>query len=495
MIAGDFVAFKYCTVLPNVLAVHLRNSNPHSIEQTHSDTMAAEGNSSTGLAAAAQAGAGAGAAAPKTDVQVQVRFRSRNKRYAVTDTAILVPARLRRYGLSEIINHLLEKTDMPVPFDFLVDGKFLQTSLATYLDNHGLSTETVLELEYVEATLPPTQAATFQHDEWIAAVKGHAGPAKPWTLTGSYDGLARVWDRSGNCKAVLKAHAGAVKAVAWLPSQSEQQDRIITGGQDFKAYGWEFGGEDADVKTKVLFECAGHTGSVDAIAPHPLGEHFATGSFDGNIMIWSSDPTDVEESEEPRKRRKVAKDDDTVETITGVPLKRATKRLTGHTAAVSALTYEHTASSTASLYSGGWDHSVRVWDVEQNTNTWTMGCEKVILAMDHSSFSGLLVTGHSDSVVRLWDPRVQEGLIVKLKLASHTNWVSSVRWSPSSAYTFASASYDGTIKVWDIRSTKPLYTLAAGGEETAKVLSVDWVEGYLLSGGEDAQLRVWTAQA
>ena len=39
--------------------------------------------------------------------QVQVRFVTKQTEYAVTDTPMLVPSRLRRYGLSEIINHLL----------------------------------------------------------------------------------------------------------------------------------------------------------------------------------------------------------------------------------------------------------------------------------------------------------------------------------------------------------------------------------------------------
>lgn len=43
----------------------------------------------------------------KSEAQVQVRFHTRQKKHAVTDTPILVPSRLRRYGLSEIINHLL----------------------------------------------------------------------------------------------------------------------------------------------------------------------------------------------------------------------------------------------------------------------------------------------------------------------------------------------------------------------------------------------------
>lgn len=91
--------------------------------------------------------------------------------------------------------------------------------------------------------------------------------------------------------------------------------------------------------------------------------------------------------------------------------------------------------------------------------------------------------------------------MVKLKLAGHTGWVSSVSWSPSSAYTLVSGSYDGTLKIWDVRSTSPLYTIAAatmpaavGSDKSvpAKVLCTKWCAGQdmLVGGGEDGKLSI-----
>lgn len=59
------------------------------------------------------------------------------------------------------------------------------------------------------------------------------------------------------------------------------------------------------------------------------------------------------------------------------------------------------------VYTGGWDHSIRSWDVEQQVNTTTKICEKVVLDVDYSSHSKLLATGHADNVIRLWDPRTE----------------------------------------------------------------------------------------
>jgi ribosome biogenesis protein YTM1 len=39
--------------------------------------------------------------------QVQVRFIAQQEQYIVTDAPMLIPVHLKRYGLSEIVNHLL----------------------------------------------------------------------------------------------------------------------------------------------------------------------------------------------------------------------------------------------------------------------------------------------------------------------------------------------------------------------------------------------------
>lgn len=93
--------------------------------------------------------------------QVQVRFITQQPEYAVSDSAILVPSNLKKDGLSEIVNSLIglgKKSrfclychrlnsiffysciDKPVPFDFLIEGQLLRSSIVDYLNEHKLST-------------------------------------------------------------------------------------------------------------------------------------------------------------------------------------------------------------------------------------------------------------------------------------------------------------------------------------------------------------------
>ncbi|KAJ2426829.1 ribosome biogenesis protein ytm1, partial [Coemansia sp. RSA 2531] len=83
-----------------------------------------------------------------SDAQVQIRLVAKQLKYAVPDAPIVVPQQLQRYGLSEIVNHLLGN-EKPVPFDFMTDGQFLRGTISTYLKEKSLSAENILTLEYI----------------------------------------------------------------------------------------------------------------------------------------------------------------------------------------------------------------------------------------------------------------------------------------------------------------------------------------------------------
>lgn len=118
------------------------------------------------------------------------------------------------------------------------------------------------------------------------------------------------------------------------------------------------------------------------------------------------------------------------------------------------------------------------------------------MSMDCATESRIVATGHSDGAVRLWDPRgtgttaLMVESVVRLSLRSHTNWVTGLKWSVGSSMHLCTGSYDGSVKVWDIRSTTPLYSLGSGDE---KVFGVDWRNGILASGGEDCNLHIYAS--
>jgi len=411
--------------------------------------------------------------------KVQVRFTTQQSKYAIADTPIMIPVQFKKSSLSQIINQILD-LDTPVKFEFLIDGKFLKGSLKKYLDDNNLSSENQLLIEYIEAMQPPQSLPSYQHDDWISSVSINS--KKNLILTGSYDKVARIWDLSGNCISNLLGHTAPVKTVSWVEKNGTY---CITGSNDNTVRIWEF--DETTGNSTPKYECKGHEGTIEDIAVSKSNDYFATASYDSNIKIWgmnsSLDKEEEEENDEDveskQKKRKISSD---------IKIKNSMATLKGHNNGVTCIVFD---KNTYTLYSGGNDHSLRFWNIEARSNTFTMNCEKVINCIDFSDHNNLLATGHSDKFIRIWDSRIKEGSSVKLRLSSHNKWVSSLKWSPKSPYMLVSGSYDSSVKFWDIRSsTSPLYTIKGGNELDDKVLCVDWVNDLVATGGSDTILRL-----
>ncbi|OAD73638.1 hypothetical protein PHYBLDRAFT_145114 [Phycomyces blakesleeanus NRRL 1555(-)] len=418
----------------------------------------------------------------KKKEQVQVRFVTKQEKYAISDAAILVPANFKRYGLSEIVNNLLNH-EKPTPFDFLIDGEILRTSIADYLFSKSLSTENIITIEYVESMLPPTPLTAYQHDDWISSVKGRNG----LFLTGSYDNNVRLWNTSGECIATLTGHSDSVKSVAF-GSVDNSLVHAYSGSLDYSLLGWEYSTENDT--SRIRYECKGHKAAIESVAVDSTNTYIASASADSTIKVWLAvEPVEDEpalEESAPKKRKKTEKKSDR-------KIKTRAMTLEGHVGSVNSVVFDGNDSNI--VYSAGWDHSIRSWDVEQQVNLVTKNCEKVVLDVDYSSHSKLAATGHADNIIRLWDPRSDDGTNVKLALRGHSAWVSSVSWSSTSEYTLCSGSYDSTVRIWDIRSKGPLYTIEAEDpSKKEKVFSVHWDGERVLSGGEDKKLRLYQAK-
>src|SRR5690606_28414049 len=60
------------------------------------------------------------------------------------------------------------------------------------------------------------------------------------------------------------------------------------------------------------------------------------------------------------------------------------------------------------LVSSSMDHSLRIWDVESGANIRTLNGNVSIHTLHENRLNGLVVTGHGDRTVRLWDTRTHD---------------------------------------------------------------------------------------
>lgn len=285
------------------------------------------------------------------DSQIQIRLVTRDTKYSIPEVPLYVPVSLKRYGLSEIVNKLLEQKlkeeqedendnneYQHIPFDFLSDdGKLLHGSLYNYLlekiqqqeqgdDGSGkdiasvapkLSTESILTLEYTRSILPPSYKTSYEHPDWVSSVNifSHeryglkAAATHDDVATGSYDGIVRLWSPKGEVLHELVAHNAAVTSVKWVPdyfksSEGDEENdessslntkrRLVSASNDNNMCIWQF---DTNTTTKqseskLVALYRGHTDPVTCIATTKTTSssvNLVSGSADGSIKLWNSD--------------------------------------------------------------------------------------------------------------------------------------------------------------------------------------------------------------
>ncbi|MCJ1436097.1 ribosome biogenesis protein ytm1 [Xylographa pallens] len=462
-----------------------------------------------------------------SNTQVKLQLTTRHPDISLPENTgpIIVNTNLRRYALSTLVNALLE-TEKPIPFEFLINGKYLRTSIDEYLTTNGISAETVLTVEYLRAIIPPIHLASFEHDDWISSVDilSSTSVAGQWgttnvtkslgqerLLSGSFDGLLRIWNMSSEVMAISPAashggHTSSVKAAKFA-----SQTQAVSSSLDRTIRVWKYK-EDADGFSASLspqIELYGHKASVDCIATHHPSSRILSASADHCVGIWSTRKSDApiapaaliqQDKTRSAKRRKIS-------TSTSTPQRGPLALLTSHNAPVSSTIFAPNDATVA--YSTSWDHTLRTWDLPTASLVDTRTTSHALLSLTALPELNLIAVGTSARHITLIDPRASATTIAAMTLRGHSNAVVALARDPDSAYGLLSGSHDGTCRIWDVRSSRSdkdgmvgesIYTITREsvkgeprrvGGEGVKVFGVCWdKEVGVVSAGEDKRLQI-----
>ena len=310
------------------------------------------------------------------------------------------------------------------------------------------------EWRYLHNRLDQSIATFGEEDDpevWSVAFS----PDGEWLISGSDDGLVRVWDvesREEKDISPLRGHTGKVRCVAISPDGQV----IASGSTDATVRLWDAG------TGKQLLPLEEPGFEVISAAFSPEGHKIAAGSHsresgNSHIALWDM-----------------------------ITRNKIITNWLAHDWPVNGIVFSPDGSQ---IISGGEDGLVKVWDVStrKEKELWsakehTKGIASVAISPD----GGRFVSGGKDGKVTLWEATARDKVIY---LGSHGRPVMSVAFGPQGGIV-ASASHDKTIKLWNTASKEPIAVLVG---HTAKVNSVMFnSDGTLCASGSlDGTIKLW----
>jgi len=293
-------------------------------------------------------------------------------------------------------------------------------------------------------------------------------------------------DLVDEAETVFTGHTDAVYGVTICAAQP---DRMATAGGDDVARIW-------DTNTgECLQMLTGHTDSIACIKFNRDGTLVATGGLDALVMVWRvEDGSLVQTLEGPgedvtwidwhsKGNVLVAGSNDCTAWMWNATKGTQMQCFVGHGGAV--LCGQFTPDGKV-LVSGAEDGTVRVWGPKSGVSkvSITMS-DSPVTCLDVSADSTLVLGGCADGTVSL--VQVESGKLLG-KYEGHTDGIEGVAFCSSFPFV-ASASLDGTVKVWDTGRHEVRHTLTHQGA----VVKVLWhpTMPWLYTASVDGIVRVW----
>mmetsp|Transcript_14731 Transcript_14731/g.21460 ORF Transcript_14731/g.21460 Transcript_14731/m.21460 type:complete len:332 (-) Transcript_14731:103-1098(-) len=230
-------------------------------------------------------------------------------------------------------------------------------------------------------------------------------------------------------------------------------------------------GREEDLTLSEVGELKAHNGWVTSICTGNAENEnlLVSGSRDKTLLIWNLE---------------VEAHNNEVHSVVGRPY----RSLTGHSHFISDVVL---SSDNNFALTGSWDNSMRLWDLRAGRTTYRfVGHTKDVTSVTMSPDNRQIISASRDRTIRLWNTLAEEKYTFDAE-NSHTDWVTSVRFTPTSKDPMiVSCGWDGLVKLWDQQNYK-LKANLTGHTGCVNSITISPDGNFCASGGKDCTLLIW----
>ncbi|KAM7514392.1 hypothetical protein LguiA_003975 [Lonicera macranthoides] len=272
--------------------------------------------------------------------------------------------------------------------------------------------------------------------------------------TGSYDGQARLWNREETVSALIKPDP--------LPAIPEPEPGLLFLQADSR--------ELINTLTK-------HKGPIFSLKWNKKGDYLLSGSVDKTAIVWDIKTGEWKQQFEFHSAPTLDVDwrnntqfatcsTDNMIYVCKVGENRPIKTFSGHQGEVNAIKWDPTGSLLASCSD---DYTAKIWSMKQDTclhdlkdhakEIYTIKWSPTGPGTNNPNQQLVLASASFDSTIKLWD--VETGNLL-YSLSGHRDPVYSVAFSPNGEY-LASGSLDKCLHIWSVKEAKIVKTYTGSG--------------------------------
>ncbi|MDP2439351.1 MAG: WD40 repeat domain-containing protein [archaeon] len=292
------------------------------------------------------------------------------------------------------------------------------------------------------------------HSAWVRSVS--CSPDGRIALTGGYDRTARLWDvSSGVCIATLSGHPGWIRSVALVVIKSPSGTSFdgeptrmvaVTASYDATMRVW------AVPSGELLHVLQGHDDILMAVSATPDGSTLLSASTDLTVRAWGlrdgrqllrmgHTAMCLALASSPDGRRALSAGADGLVRVFDVQSGAQLAAMEGHLGWVRCVAC---AADGLTAVSGGGDGALRLWCLREYRQLRAMETGALVISLALHPDDATLLSGGSDLLVRLY--ALATGALLRT-WAGHGGWVRSLSCTPDGA-SVVSSSGDQTLRLW-----------------------------------------------